>query len=134
MTERAGVYYVNVCGYSAFSGVTLKASYTVSGGGSGALRNGVAVTSQSGSRSQELSYTVAVPVDTHKLTMASSGGTGDADPYVKLGSVPTISSCSCRPCLTGNNETCTFNAPAGTYYIKLRGYSAFSGVSLKASR
>jgi Zn-dependent metalloprotease len=115
---------------TAFTGVGVSCS---GGGGSGTLQNGVAVTGLFGATSQELSYTVTVPAGTSSLTIASSGGSGDADLYVKLGSAPSTTSYSCRPYLTGNNESCTFSAPSGTYYIKLRGYSAFSGVSLKAT-
>ena len=63
-----------------------------------------------------------------------SGGTGDADLYVRIGSAPTSSTYSCRPYLTGNNETCTFNSPtAGTYYVNVRAYQSYSGVSLKGT-
>ncbi|OOG66029.1 peptidase [Rhodanobacter sp. B04] len=129
---QAGDYYIKVRGYSTFSGITLTASYTT-GSGSGGLQNGVPVTGQSGAANQELSYTVTVPAGTGSLTIASSGGTGDVDLYVKKGSAPSTTSYDCRPYLSGNNESCTFSAPSGTYYIKLRGYSAFSGVSLKAT-
>ena len=68
------------------------------------------------------------------LTVTISGGTGDADLYTRFGSRPTTSTYSCRPYLTGNSETCTItNTSAGDYYIMLRGYAAFSGVSLTAS-
>jgi len=51
--------------------------------------------------------------------------------YVKFGSAPTDTVYDCRPFLGGNAETCTFATPsAGTYYVALKGYSAFSGVSL----
>jgi Bacterial pre-peptidase C-terminal domain. len=62
-----------------------------------------------------------------------SGGTGDADLYVRKDSQPTTSTYNCRPYLSGNNETCTFSGASGTYYVMIRGYSAFSGVSLKAN-
>ena len=116
---------------TAFTGVGVTCG---SGGGGGSLQNGVAVTGQAGAASQELSYTVVIPAGRTKLTVASSGGTGDADLYVKKGSAPTTSSYDCRPYVSGNTETCTFNSPAAaTYYIKLRGYTAFSGVTLKAT-
>jgi serine protease len=67
------------------------------------------------------------------LTVTMSGGTGDADMYVREGSQPTTSSYDCRPYRNGNNETCTFSNPgAGTWHISIRGYSAYSGVSLLA--
>ncbi|HEY8683953.1 MAG TPA: pre-peptidase C-terminal domain-containing protein [Rhodanobacter sp.] len=133
---QAGVYYINVRGYSAFTGITLKASYSTGGGGGGGggLQNGVPVTGQAGAANQELNYTVVIPAGRTTLTIASSGGTGDVDLYVKKGSAPTTTVYDCRPYKTGNAETCTFSAPAAaTYYIKLRGYSAFTGVSLKAT-
>ncbi|HSX59248.1 MAG TPA: PPC domain-containing protein, partial [Tahibacter sp.] len=47
---------------------------------------------------------------------------------------PTTSSYDCRPYLSGNNETCTITtAQAGTYYVMIRGYSAYSGLSLTGS-
>ncbi len=131
----AGKYYIKAHAYAAYSGVTVKASYTAGGGGGGSgLQNGVPVTGQAGAAGQELSYTVVIPAGRTTLTIASSGGTGDVDLYVKKGSAPTTTSYDCRPYVSGNTETCTFNAPAAaTYYIKLRGYTAFSGVSLKAT-
>ncbi|KZC40389.1 MULTISPECIES: M4 family metallopeptidase [Rhodanobacter] len=127
----AGKYYIKVHGYSAYSGVTVKASYST-GGSTGGLQNGVPVTGLAGSAGQELSYTVTVPTGSN-LTIAISSGTGDADLYVRKGSAPTTTTYDCRPYLTGNNESCSFTAASGTYYIKVRGYSSFSGVSLKAT-
>jgi len=43
-----------------------------------------------------------------------SGGTGDADLYVKFGSAPTDSSFDCRPSKSGNAETCTGSSSGGT--------------------
>ena len=63
-----------------------------------------------------------------------SGGTGDADLYVRFGAPPTTSSWHCRPYSSGNNETCEFNpAQSGTYYVMLVPYTAFSGVTLTVS-
>jgi hypothetical protein len=63
-----------------------------------------------------------------------SGGTGDADMYLKFGSAPTDSSYDCRPYANGNSETCNVAvAQAGTYYIRLKAYSSYTGVSLTGS-
>jgi serine protease len=80
-------------------------------------------------------YTLVVPAGKTSVVFTISGGTGDADLYVKLGSAPTTSSYTCRPYLTGNSETCTITPPAagGTYYVNVRAYAAYSGVSLKGT-
>ncbi|MCY1081976.1 M4 family metallopeptidase [Archangium lansingense] len=100
-----------------------------------ALSNGVTVTGISASASSwSCTYTLAVPAGSTNLAFNLSGGTGDGDMYVKFGSEPTSSSYDCRPYLGGNAETCTFAAPsAGTYYVKIYGYSAASGMSLNGS-
>ena len=97
----------------------------------GTLTKGVAVTGLSAATGTSLSYTLTVPSGASNLTFTMSGGTGDADMYVKFGSAPTDSVYDCRPYKTGNAETCTFATPsAGTYYVRLKAYSSFSGVSL----
>jgi hypothetical protein len=54
--------------------------------------------------------------------------------YVKAGSAPTRTSYNCRPYTTGNSETCTFTPTANTtYYVNVRAYAAFSGVTLKGT-
>jgi hypothetical protein len=128
-TPQTGTYYIMLNAYAAFSGVTLKASYTTST----ALQNGVPVTGLSGATNSKTYYNITVPSGKSSLTIAISGGTGDADLYVKQGSQPTTSSYNCRPYITGNNESCTFSAPSGTYYIMLNGYAAYSGVTLKGT-
>jgi len=73
-----------------------------------------------------------VPAGATNLVFTQSGGTGDSDMYVKFGSAPTDTVYDCRPYVSGNAETCTFaTAQAGTYYVRLKAYSTFSGVSLK---
>ena len=81
-------------------------------------------------------YTVSIPAGATKLVVATSGGTGDADLYVRLGAAPTTTAYTCRPYTGGNAETCTFNNPAAgsVYYINVRAYSAYSGVNPKATR
>jgi PKD repeat protein len=116
------------------------ASVTVSsastGGSTGTtLSNGVAVALPAVPTSGvSATYTLAVPAGKSTLSFTISGGSGDADLYVRFGSAPTRAYYTCRPYKTGNAETCTFSAPAaGTWYVNVRAYQAFSGVSLKGS-
>jgi serine protease len=97
----------------------------------GTLTKGVAVTGLAATTGNSLNYTMAVPAGATNLTFTMSGGTGDADLYVQFGTAPTDTSYVCRPYLNGNNETCTIAAPsAGTYHVRVKAYSSFSGVSL----
>ncbi|MDB6163954.1 MAG: hypothetical protein JWL98_1386, partial [Xanthomonadaceae bacterium] len=108
-------------------------SVTVSGGGN-VLSNGVAATNLSAATGAYVKYTMVVPAGATGLKFVMSGGTGDADMYVKFGSEPTDTVYDCRPYVSGNAETCTIaTAQAGTYYINLKAYAAFSGVSLTGS-
>src|SRR5690606_13912096 len=79
-------------------------------------------------------YTLVVPSGASNLSIRINGGSGDADLYVRRGAAPTTSSYLCRPYLSGNTETCSWSAPtAGTYYVRVRAYSTFSGVTLTGS-
>ena len=98
------------------------------------LTNGVAVSSISASTGAWKHYKIAVPTGQTSLVIAISGGTGDADLYVKRGSQPTSSSYDYRPYLNGNNETVTVTNPAsGDWYISIYAYSSYSGLTLKAT-
>jgi hypothetical protein len=131
----AGNWYVMLNGYAAYTGVTLKATYTAGTvDTTPALTNGVAVTGIAGATGSAQYWKLSVPAGQAKVVFAISGGTGDADLYVKAGAKPTTTSYTCRPYLTGNNETCTITAPAaGDYFVMIRGYAAFTGVSLKGT-
>ncbi|GJM09516.1 MAG: hypothetical protein DHS20C11_17920 [Lysobacteraceae bacterium] len=140
-SPSAGTYYVSIRAYSTFSGVSLTASWDDPAPpppppppGGGDLGNGDSVTGLSGSTGNWDYYTVEIPSGATDLVVTMSGGTGDADLYVRSGSQPTTSSYDCRPYLNGNNETCTIATPtAGTYHIGLRAYSSYSGVTLSVS-
>lgn len=95
------------------------------------LTNGVPKTGLAASQNNYINFTMAVPAGAIDLTFVMSGGSGDADLYVKFGSAPTTSSYDCRPYVGGNSESCPItNVQAGTYHVMVRAYSTFSGVSL----
>jgi len=121
---------------SAFDTVGVSTANCGGGGnpGGGELENGVAETGLSGNSGDEIHYSLEVPAGASNLSFQISGGSGDADLYVRFGSAPTTSSYDCRPYLNGNSETCNIsNVQAGTYYVMVRAYNSFSGVSLVGS-
>jgi Zn-dependent metalloprotease len=102
------------------------------GGGTTPMTKGVTITGIGASTGSSVNYSLVVPAGSTNLTFTMSGGTGDADMYVKFGSAPTDTVYDCRPYKSGNAETCTFATPsAGTYYVRLKAYATFSGVTLK---
>jgi vibriolysin len=128
---QAGTWHVMLRGYTSFSGATLLATFSTGGGGctpeSGTL------TGLSGSRGAENFYYIDVPACATKVTVKLSGGSGDADLYVRFGTAPTTGNYDCRPYLIGNNETCTAQpAQEGRYHIMIRAYSSYSGATLTA--
>jgi PKD repeat protein len=119
---------------AAFTLVGVSCAGGGGGGGTTALTNGVAVTGIGAATGAYSKYTLVVPAGATGLKFVMSGGTGDADMYVKFGSAPTDTVYDCRPYVSGNAETCTIaTAQAGTYYVNLKAYSTFSGVSLTGS-
>ncbi len=118
----------------ADAAVTAALNGTGPGPGTGTvLQNNVPVTGLGAASGASLAYTVAVPSGSSQLKVTIAGGSGDADLYVRNGSAPTDTVYTCRPYLSGNNETCTISAPAaGTWHVRVKAYSAFSGVTLTA--
>ena len=98
------------------------------------LVNGGVVLNLDGAMDSERHFYLHVPQSATNLLVRITGGTGDADLYVRLGSPPTLSEYTCRPRLDGNEEICSFPEPdPGTYYAMLHGWSSYSGISLWAS-
>ncbi|ASK93465.1 S8 family serine peptidase [Xanthomonas campestris pv. trichodesmae] len=118
----------------ADAAVTAAIAGSSGGGGTGnTLTNGTPVTGLGAATGAELNYTITVPAGSGTLTVTTSGGSGDADLYVRAGSAPTDTVYACRPYLDGNAETCNITSPSGTYYVRIKAYSTFSGVTLTAS-
>jgi hypothetical protein len=115
-------------GFASYSGITLKASFTAPS--LPYLYPNLA--GATGSSQQLWAYSAAAGA-TVTVTLApnAGGSTGDADLYVRFGAVPTSTLFDCRPNLAGSSERCTLTNPtAGTYYIMLNAFSAFTGVDL----
>jgi pseudomonalisin/xanthomonalisin len=135
-SAKAGWDYAS--GYGSLNVANFASVMAGSGGttppASNALANNVAVTGISVAAGGSKAYTFAVPSGATSLTFKTSGGSGDADLYVKLGSQPTTSSYLQKSDGSTTTETISIASPAaGTYYVLVYGYKASSGVSLVAS-
>nr|WP_267472951.1 S8 family peptidase [Stenotrophomonas rhizophila] len=98
------------------------------------LTNKVAVTGLSGAGGSEALYSFDAQAG-KKLSLITYGGSGNVSLYVSQGKEPTATVYDAKSTRPGNSETVRFNAPVtGTYYIKLVGESAFSGVSILANQ
>lgn len=100
------------------------------------LKNGIVVNNLSGAKDSVKKFRIDVPNGQKNLQIKTNGGTGDADLTVKFGSTPgtTTGSYDCKSEGGTNVESCVFAAPqVGSYFIHLRGYSAYSGATIVAS-
>src|SRR5205085_9631966 len=99
-----------------------------------ALFNSGPVTNLAANIGGQLPYSLAVPAGASNLHFDTSGGSGDADLYVKFGSPPTLSDFDCVSGSPTTTESCVLpNATAGTWYVLVHAYSNISGVSLVGS-
>jgi hypothetical protein len=79
-------------------------------------------------------YRIAVPANVTRLTVSTTGGTGDVDLFVRPGRLPTTAAYTCRSITPTATESCTVELPAaGDWYVLLDAYSAYSGVTLRAT-
>ncbi|HZE09830.1 MAG TPA: pre-peptidase C-terminal domain-containing protein [Gemmatimonadaceae bacterium] len=111
------------------------ASITVVAPTGTALTNGVAVTGLGSATSGTTKlFRLNVPPGTTSLSVVLTGGTGDADIFVRRQTPPTATSFTCSsetPDTT--EETCTIsNPPTGDYYILVKSF-IYSGASLTAT-
>lgn len=119
------------CAFTLNSNTTVNATFNATSGGRTVTP--LTATDIQGT-SGSIYYSVTVHENAKNLVIKISGGTGDADLYIKYNQTPTINSYDCRSNKPDNNETCTFQTPyAGTYYIMIRGEYSFSGLTLSAS-
>jgi PKD repeat protein len=113
---------------------TKTSSVAVNTSGATVLQNGVPVTGLSAATGVDKLFTLAVPAGATNLKFVTSGGSGDADLYVKFGSAPTTSVNDCKSEGSTTAETCNIaTAQAGTYYVLVHAWASYSGVSLTGS-
>ena len=100
-----------------------------------ALTSGVAVTGLSGEKEGDLYFYIDVPDGIAMLKVELSVGSGDPDLYVDTSNPPPLEGSLCRSWNNaGTDELCTIDSPAeGRYFVRVRGYDAFSDSTLIAT-
>ncbi len=131
--REPGTWYVMLKARTEYKNVTLVADYWFLGTVK-ILNNNVPATGISGAEGSEQYYRFIVPSHQTKLTFRMYGGTGDADMFVKKGSVPSITQYDYRPYVIGNEESVVIDNPeSDDWFVMIRGYRAYAGLSLVAS-
>ncbi|GAB3388667.1 FG-GAP-like repeat-containing protein [Lysobacter fragariae] len=113
-------------------------------GGTGSVTKAVVVpvtltatqsaTNLGGAAGAALRYSIKVPQYAQNLRFTTSGGTGNADLYVRLNAEPSTTNYAAASKGATNAEAINVASPtAGTWNILLYGAQAFSGVTLKAT-
>jgi len=88
----------------------------------------------SGAKGDEAVFALTVGPGAEKLVVTLSGGTGDGDLYVKQGDTVGQGDWDCRPYRSGNEETCTFDAPAeGTWSVMVHAWADVADAQLTAT-
>jgi serine protease len=134
-TEADETFVANVSSVVGATALDTQATATIVNDEAVALTNGVPLTGQSAALNVDKLYKIDVPAGATNLVIATSGGGAgeDVDLYVKANMSPTQGS-DCASESPTAAETCTIASPvAGTYYILLKAYTAYSGVTISAS-
>lgn len=128
----AGTWHVLVLGYEAYAGVTLTGSLLTQSG-STPLTSGVAVTDLSGAAGSFRMFSITVPANADSIRV-NLNATGDVDLYLNYSTFPLLNNFDCASYTDTGIETCRATTPtAGTWYIRVDGYDAFTGGTLTAT-
>lgn len=104
------------------------------GGGTPPPSGGASFPNLSATTGSWLRGSYEIPAGVNAITFTISGGTGDADLYVRYNNQPTLSQYNCRPYVDGNTEQCVISNPqAGTWHVGINAYAAFSGLTFSYS-
>jgi secreted trypsin-like serine protease len=85
-------------------------------------------------RDETFRRVLTLPPNAKRLVITISGGSGDADLYVRYGEPTSRSKFDCAPYVDGNSERCTLKNPrGGAWHIGVRGFEDFADVTLVAT-
>ena len=88
----------------------------------------------SAARGSSVLYRIFVPPGSTNVTFTLTGGTGDADIYVRRATPPTLSAFTCASENGGNEEICSIANPAtGTWYVLIGLWDPYAATFMKAN-
>ncbi len=96
------------------------------------LENGKAI-QVSGLKGSEQHFKLSVPENAYDLRIATVGGTGDLDLYVRENGEASLTDWDYRPYWIGNKEHVSILQPATEMDVMLHGYRDFADASIKAT-
>lgn len=127
-----GTYHGMLHGFTDYAGATLLATYQAPVGG-GPLDNGVPVVDLGGPAGSEGLFVITLPEGVADLEVTLSGGSGDADLYLRHGAPPDRFTYDCPSRQPSSTESCVVDRPEpGPWYVLVYGFSDFSSVTLEA--
>jgi hypothetical protein len=121
---------------SASGSNSVQANFVPAAASPAVLSQGSALTSLAAASGVSAYYQFTVPKWATRVSVRTSGGTGDANLYVGIGQVPTTLVNACASTVAGNQATCNFDAEhsqSTTYFARLDALSSYSGVALDVS-
>jgi hypothetical protein len=131
-----GDWYILLEGFfggTGYSGVTLLATTSTTALTSTLLTSGTPVAGISGAVGSEQLFRIAVPAGRTRLTVTTTGG-GEEEDVDLFVSTMVAGGNECVSESEASTETCIINNPvAGDWYILLRGFTAYTGVTLTAT-
>lgn len=130
----AGIWYIGLRAYAPFENVSVSADFDLPEDPDASLPNEtLALSNLSAAEGEWLHYTVEV-YQTGPMQIAMSGGTGDADLYIKYEEEPKITNWDYRPFAFGNDENVNLtDATKGTWHISIHAAEVFNDVALTVS-
>ncbi len=129
---QAGTWHVMLFGYEAFENVQLKGVYVEPT--SKQLASGEPVIDLMASRGETLQYEILIVEGTQTLEVLTQNGMGDADLYIKYGALASENNADYKSEQSTNHESIVVQSPrAGIWHVTVKAYSAFSGLTLKAT-
>ena len=121
---------------SASGSNSVQASFVPAAASPAVLSQGSALTNLAAAAGVSAFYQFTVPQWATRVSVRTSGGTGDSNLYVGIGQVPTTTANACASTVSGNQATCNFDvehSQSTTYFVRLDALSSYSGVTLGVS-